>query len=139
MKTKFKVGDRVFSYSLQEWGIVKEIDYSMHFGTLVKFNNRKPRLYTHDGRKNIEDKAAELFFDEVTIEPPQRPLQDKDIVMCWYNDSFSREYRFYDALNECTFFASNGHRNGADFTNMVYVPDEEVPQELVAMRDKLED
>ncbi len=140
MKTKFKKGDRVFSYSFQEFGTVKDIYDSEIYQILVEFPTFKLKEFTSDGRRFTHDKAPDLFFDEVTIEPPKKPLEDKDIVMCWdYEQNFFRGYYFYDSKNKCVFFSNNGLRNGERFDNMVYVPDEEAPQDLVFMRDKLED
>jgi len=141
MKTQFKVGDRVFSYSLQEWGKVIEVEPETVFILCVfKNGNDKGEYFTKDGRKLITDKAPDLFFDEVSIKPPKKPLQDKDVIKCWDNEqNFFRGYYFYDSKNKCVFFSNSGLRNGARFDNIVYVPDEEAPQDLVALRDKLED
>jgi len=139
MKTEFKVGDRVFSYSLQEWGEVRGLDSSYDTPMYVMFDNFGLCYFTEDGRRSKNDKAPDLFFGAVTIEPPQRPLQDKDIIMCWDDcGEFERAYKFYDAEYNTTF-TSTRYRCGYRFDNMVYVPDEEAPQELVNLRDKLED
>jgi len=139
MKTQFKVGNRVFSYSLQEWGEVKGIELETNYPIIVDFPEYGAEEFTSDGRRSQNDKAPDLFFDEVAIEPPKRLLQDKDIVMCWDNEGeFQRAYKFYDAEYNTTF-TSTRYRCGYKFDSMVYVPDEEAPQELVAMRDKLED
>ena len=139
MKTQFKVGDRVFSYLLQAWGEVIRIDSIANCAVVVYFPEYGKEEFTLDGNRSPNDNAPDLFFDEVSIEPPKKPLEDKDIVLCWNNGcNFERRYRFYDAENNCAFTAC-GKRNGLLWDNMVYVPDEEVPQELVAMRDKLED
>ena len=139
MKTQFKIGDRVFSYSLQEWGVVTDTYFVELYPVLVDFPEYGSLSFTTDGRRSIKDKAPDLFFDEIIFELPQRPLQDKDIIKCWDNDvEFEQVYRFYDVKNNMAFSA-RGDRNGYRFDNMIYVPDEEASQELVAMRDKLED
>ena len=133
----FKVGDKVFSYSLQEWGEVVD-NYDDGINRIkVKFKSGT-RSFTKGGMYNTNEKAPDLFFDEVSITPPQRPLQDKNIVMCYINNEYEIVYRFYDAKNKHTF-SSHGRRGGFPYDSMVYVPDEEAPQELVALRDKLSD
>ena len=142
--SKFKVGDKVFSYSLQEWGEVISIDTHKTYPLEVRFYYESRSTvsvvyYTLDGRCYNESKAPDLFFKEITVEEPQRPLQDKDIVMCYDDeDYFSRHYYFYDEKNKTTFYF-DGKRNGTEWSNMVYVPDEEAPKDLVTMRDELED
>ena len=137
MMSKFNVGDKVFSYSFQEWGEVERTNKHDKVYTLfVKFSSGGTITYTKDGKRYDIDKAPDLFYNEVTIEEPQRPLQDKDIVMCWNDNNYEIVYRFYDAKNKCTFSYS-GKRDGAEWDNMIYVPDEEAPKELVSMKGKL--
>jgi len=135
---KYHVGDRVFSYSLQEWGEVKSTNNKYNIPMYVLFGKYDMCYFTLDGRRSESDKARDLFFDEVTIELPKRPLQDKDIVKCWDEYAqFEVTYRFYNSINKSTW-NSNGTRSCHRWNNMVYVPDEKAPEELVAMRDKLE-
>ena len=71
----FKVGEKVWSYSLQEWGTVIDIDETYALPLRVSFVNYYDR-YTLDGRFHHKAKAPDLFFDAVTITPPPRPLPD---------------------------------------------------------------
>jgi len=74
---KFKIGDRVFSYTLQRWGTVErkvatsKIIITVYFDIL-----ENKRIYEEDGRLSPADKAPDLFYDEVTITPPLKPLPD---------------------------------------------------------------
>lgn len=139
--SKFKAGDRVFSYSLQEWGkvVYYGYKYNSNYPLRVKFPSIDEINYKADGRISSFHKAPDLFFDEVTIEEPSKPLQDKDVIMCWSDSlQFERVFRFYDAKNECSFNV-NGKRCGVDWQYKIYVPDEEAPQDFVALRDRLED
>jgi len=69
---KFKIGDRVFSYTLQRWGTVEAPNtIIVHFDGLNSIG-----IYTEDGRFIDTDKAPDLFYNEVTITPPPRPLPD---------------------------------------------------------------
>jgi|688.fasta_scaffold22758_14 hypothetical protein len=73
MDTSFKVGDKVFSYARQEWGTVKNID-TTHYPVKVYFLSGNLENYTKSGTYQITDKAPDLFFDEVSIDPPLRPV-----------------------------------------------------------------
>jgi len=140
MKTKFKKGDSVFSYSLQEFGEVTGIDNSHDRPLHVKFDKSGFCYFTENGRRSPKDKAIDLFYDKVSIIAPPRPLQDKDIVKYSGDEKqkFVICFGFYDKKYN-KLFDSYGRRNGNTWDNIVYVPDEEAPQELVAMRDELED
>jgi len=137
----FKVDDKVWSYSLQEWGEVKYIGYkhNSYYPIRVEFTSIGERTYTADGKSLDCDRVPDLFFEEVRPPQQKRPLQHKDIVKCKEFDA-SCEFllRFYDRNNNCTFMA-DGDPNGMNFEYMEFVPDSEAPQELVAMRNKLKD
>ena len=137
----FNKGDKVWSFSLQEWGKVIAIsnDPDIKFVVEVTFKNCNINaIYTIDGKLRIVDKASDLYFKELQAPKLTRPLRDKDIVLCWKNNSFNRIYRFYDAEYQGTF-TSNGLRDGIKSDNMEYVPDNEAPAQLVAMRSQLKD
>jgi len=97
--TKFKEGNRVFSYALQQWGTVEEEEktYTPNV-VIVRFDGLKDiRIYTEDGRLFDEDKAPDLFYDKVSITPPLKPLPDlkvDDKVIVWNNPKF-KYYRHF--------------------------------------------
>jgi len=96
---KFKIGDRVFSYTLQRWGIVEEEEktYTPNI-VVVRFDGLKDiRIYTEDGRLFDEDKAPDLFYNEVKIRPPLKPLPDLNVddrVIVWNDPNFKYARHF---------------------------------------------
>lgn len=56
-------------------------------------------------------------FDPYELNKPQ----DKDLVWCWSVPECSREARFYDAKNNCSFTAY-GTRPGIGWTNYEVIP-----------------
>ena len=136
---EFKIGNRVFSYSLQEWGTVFTTRWSDKLQIGVEFDSGEEDYFTNDGKLKTRYKTPDLYFYKVQPIPQEKLLKDKDIIKCWDDGSeFEQVYRFYDTKNNIAFSA-NGDRNGYSFDNMFYVPDEEAPQELVTLRDKLSD
>jgi len=97
--TKFKEGDRVFSYTLQRWGTVEDEEKTYTPNVIiVRFDGLKGiRIYAEDGRLFDEDKAPDLFYNEVTITPPPKPLPGlkvDDKVIVW-NDPKFKYYRHF--------------------------------------------
>ena len=73
----FKIGEKVWSYSLQEWGEVIEIGrFYETYPLVVKFPEGVKKVYTSHGKLCITHKAPDLFYSKVTITPPPRPLPD---------------------------------------------------------------
>jgi len=99
MKTiKFKVDDRVFSYTLQEWGTVEmRVATSSNTTITVYFDSlKRKRIYEEDGRLFPVDKAPDLFYDEVEITPTPRPLPDLKVnteVIVWDDDIPEERFR----------------------------------------------
>ena len=138
---KYKVGDRVFSYSFQKWGKVIKVNRGEAYGLKVKFDCEEMfEIYTNDGKLTVGHEAIDLFFDEVEpVSEPPRKLRDKDIILCWDDIyPFQQLYAFYSEEDGGTFCA-DGSRGNCKFDHMVYVPDSEAHRELVAMRSKLKD
>jgi len=98
--TIFKVGDKVWSFSRQEWGEVTNFlsDY-LPFQVKVRFKN-STETYSLNGLKRPEDKASDLYFEELQASKLARPLRDKDIVLCYDSTDFGMDYRFYDSINK---------------------------------------
>jgi len=142
MKTIFKKGDKVWSFSMQEWGVVDDTEDKRDptYPVTASFEAAGEQLsYTEDGRTWAWDKAPDLYFHKVLApdQKKERPLKHKDIVMCWNNGAeFERVYRFYNQKQKRTF-SPYGTVNRYAYENMLYVPDEEAPQDLLSMRDKL--
>jgi len=74
---KFELGDRVFSYALQEWGTVEERKKVLTSNIIIVHFDVKGyrRRYEEDGRLLDDDVAPDLFYDEVEITLHQDPYQ----------------------------------------------------------------
>lgn len=75
---EFKVGDKVFSYSFQQWGEVVDYDMEQVYPLTIKIGGNL-HGYAKEGRLYCNAKAQDLFFDEVSIIPPPRPLPKLEI------------------------------------------------------------
>jgi len=100
--TKFKIGDRVFSYSLQQWGTVEmRVATSSNTTITVYFDNlERKRIYEENGKLFPTDKASDLFYSKVSITPPLKPLPDlkiDDKVIVWNNYTPEEKYNRYFA------------------------------------------
>ena len=64
----FESGDRVWSYCMQKWGIVKDISMKRkQYPILVFYDDGDIMTYTKDGRELEEFKAPDLFKSEMAI------------------------------------------------------------------------
>lgn len=108
----FEVGDKVFSYQLQKYGKVMVKDkngYVVNFSETGndKFSNLSYRL---DG-KHSNQGGRDIFFDEVKIVPPPRPLPklEKDTkVLVWKdgaeNSKVKRYFSHFSDSKKCVVF-----------------------------------
>ena len=94
-----KVGDRVFDYTLQEWGEIVSITNLRPYTILVKFEYGTMGSYTVQGIKNSIDKLPTLFWDEINpIIPPEKPLPDLDVdtpVLVWRDNGLYKYKRYF--------------------------------------------
>lgn len=113
-----KVGDRVWSIT-NGWGVVKERRSSHYQYPLnIGFEGGSCRLYTLWGRLHIEDQNPTLFWDEVKLGTPEKPLPQLEVdakVLVWGPDGRKRNRHFSHFDDEGRMFAfSNGQ---SSFTN----------------------
>ena len=84
--TDAKVGDRVWSLT-EGWGTVTARFRSYtEYPLTVEFENGEHKTYTLWGRFRIKDKNPTLFWDEVKIETPVKPLPQLEVdakVLVW--------------------------------------------------------
>ena len=110
MFSKAKVGDRVFDYTLQEWGNIVSFSYSSIYPIkveistcvrntiLVSFKNNIVRAYTTKGTRNNTDKLPTLFWNEV------KPKLEIDTpILVWRDDGLYKYKRYF------SHFDSNGN------------------------------
>ena len=69
-----RVGDRVWSVS-QGWGVIADINKSK-YPVVVEFKESGTRrVFTYEGRWVATDSYPTLFWDEVKIVPPPKPVR----------------------------------------------------------------
>jgi len=107
-----KVGDRVFDYTLQEWGFVAYVYPDLIYCLEVKFSDRV-HFYTKDGLADLKNKVPTLFWDEVKpIIPPEKPLPKLEIdtpVLVWSsntNHKYKRYFSHFDSKGNIHCFKS---------------------------------
>lgn len=79
-----KVGDKVWD-TRKGWGVVAEMRYSNEYPILVNFGHNY-ESYTLDGYYFEGDVNPSLFWDEIVIEAPPKPLPDLPVdakVLVW--------------------------------------------------------
>ena len=75
-----KVGDRVWCLYFEEWSTITNINMGYKYPIQTELNS-----YTIDGRINIK-RCRTLFWDEVVITPPEKPLPKLEVdtkVLVW--------------------------------------------------------
>ena len=102
-----KVGDKVFDYTLQEWGQINAISTKNITRPIkVLFDIYGTEGYTIDGRNLLGSVAPVLFWNEVKpITPPEKPLPTlkvDDKVLVWDNNPTRKLKRYF------SHFDSNG-------------------------------
>ena len=89
MSTTFedaKIGDKVWSLT-EGWGtIIDRFRSRAEYPLVVEFENREQKTYTLWGLLHYKDLNPTLFWDEIKIEAPQKPLPDLEVdakVLVW--------------------------------------------------------
>ena len=96
--TDAKVGDRVWSLT-EGWGtIIDRFSPYIYYPVAVEFDNGAYRTYTLLGRLYISDHRPTLFWDEVVVEAPAKPmpvLQVDAKVLVWNYGSRTKYCRHF--------------------------------------------
>jgi len=103
-----KKGDRVFDYTLQEYGFVSYVYPDLVYCIEVEFSDTV-HFYTKDGLADLKDKVPTLFWDKVKpITPPEKPLPKLEIdtpVLVWRDNGLYKYKRYF------SHFDFNGNIN----------------------------
>ena len=115
-----KIGDRVFDYTLQEWGEIISTTNLRPYTVLVSFKNNKVKSYTIQGTRDT-NKLPTLFWDEVKpITPPEKPLPKLEIdttVLVWSSNAnykYKRHFSHFDSKGNMHCFKSGTTSWSAD-------------------------
>ena len=101
-----KIGDRVWCMR-SGWGEIRETDYSARYPIYVCFPNEEFKTYTSGGLYDEGDITRSLFWDEVVIEAPTKPLPDLPVdakVLVW-DDSEQKFRRHFSHFRNGDFYA----------------------------------
>ena len=98
MFSNCKKGDRVFDYTLQEYGFVSYVYPDLVYCIEVEFSDTV-HFYTKDGLADLKDKVPTLFWDEVKpITPPEEPLPKLEIdtpILVWLDVAPDAKFKRY--------------------------------------------
>lgn len=82
-----KIGDKVWCIT-SGWGEIHDTGWSDRYPISVEFPDGEFRSYTLGGLYTEYDKTQSLFWGEVVIEAPAKPLPELDVdtkVLVWNN------------------------------------------------------
>lgn len=108
-----KVGDRVWHLHCK-WGTIRAIRPDKFFPIEVKYDTGGEGSFTLSGVELITNDVATLFWDEVTIIAPPKPLPKLAVdtkVLVWntHGDTTSKTKRYFSHFsssgNPCCFFS----------------------------------
>lgn len=102
-----KVGDRVWSIECG-WGEIFSVDEARIYPIKVEFQNGRPLTYTLGGKPMITHERQTLFWDEVKIDAPQKPMPELQVdakVLVWKDPDYKYKRHFSNFKNGqiCTF------------------------------------
>jgi len=93
-----KIGDKVFDYLKQQWGIIEGItpSYKDRYPLKVRFKDNSFKTFTEEGKLSYSI-VQTLFWNEVKpITPPKKPLpnlkKDTKVLVWEYGDVKRKRY-----------------------------------------------
>lgn len=92
-----KIGDKVWCMR-SGWGEICGIHLKDKYSISVYFPNAEYKRYTSDGFYNEDDATRSLFWDEVTIVAPEKPMPDLPVdakVLVWNYSSRTKYCRHF--------------------------------------------
>ena len=100
-----KVGDRVYHYKYG-WSTITNIKKESYYPIIIDYDFS----FTYEGFADKSDKNRTLFWDEVTITPPEKPLPKLEVdtkVLVWEHGSYKIKAHFshFDSDNKICVFS----------------------------------
>ena len=102
-----RIGDKVWSVE-RGWGVIRSLDGGEEYPIKVEFQNGRTPYYTLGGKRLTTQENQTLFWDEVKIVAPQKPLPNLDVdakVLVWTDPSkkHRRHFSHFNGDRICTF------------------------------------
>lgn len=102
-----KVGDKVWCMR-SGWGEIRGTDSSKAYPIAVYFTSDEFKTYTVDGQYDEEDLNQTLFWGEVVIDAPEKPMPDLKVdakVLVWVrsDEKFKRHFSHFKDGQIVTF------------------------------------
>ena len=91
-----RIGDKVWCMR-SGWGEIRDTHWTNRYPIYVYFPNDEFKLYTADGFYDDDDISQTLFWDEVKIVAPQKPLPELEVdtkVLVWGNNNIKHRGHF---------------------------------------------
>ena len=92
-----KVGDRAWSIE-RGWGVIQSLDGGETYPIIIEFQNERSLSYTLGGKRLTTHELQTLFWDEVVIEAPVKPMPDLPVdtkVLVWVRPDVKLKRHFY--------------------------------------------
>ena len=87
-----KVGDRVWCL-LYGWQTIESTDFNINYPIATKKGT-----YTYDGKVQLSSQNRTLYWDEIVITPPSKPLPKLEVdtkVLVWDDDETMKQKRYF--------------------------------------------
>ena len=101
MTTTFEtaqVGDRVYHYKYG-WATITNIKKESNYPIIINYDFS----FTYEGFLDKSDKNQSLFWDEVTITPPSKPLPKLEVdtkVIVWHSEAGLPQKRHFSHFDD---------------------------------------
>ena len=95
-----KVGDRVWCL-LYGWQTIESTDFNINYPIATKKGT-----YTYDGKVQLSSQNRTLYWDEIVITTPSKPLPKLEVdtkVLVWDDDETMKQKRYF------SYFDSNSN------------------------------
>ena len=89
-----QVGDRVYHYR-HGWSTITDIKKESYYPIIIDYDFFS---FTYEGFADKSDKNRILFWDEVIITPPEKPLPKLEVdtkVLVWHRHYHTKERRYF--------------------------------------------
>ena len=97
-----KVGDKVWDIR-RGWGEISYIEYTGKYPIFVKFSNYVSGKFSTEGKEFLNDINPTLYWDELRIIPPKKPLLDLPVdtkVLVWDDGYVNKTRAHFHSFNE---------------------------------------